>query len=297
MAVRCRSGRVHRTNYDSDARSSPTCSRAALTSCPFPPLTSAPEAQGDARDPHRQDPTAAGAASFYMNQATPELAQLGRARPQPVPGPAGAPRPLSGDRHRAAAARGGVETWTTCRSAYLLPSGINGYAPELDRRLPYDPAAARASLAGGRLSERLQGAAGRLGRQRPRRLLRVPGRHARRGRHPGRAGARAGMHGDKHPAREPHGRSPLREQHRHLALFRSTISRSVYHGVGNRSIYASGYSSPEIDALLDAIDGEMSTYVGLVQDTCKKWSQASRRPSTALRPARCSFADTDGATP
>ncbi len=31
---------------------------------------------------------------------------------------------------------------------------------------------------------------------------------------------------------------------------------------------------------------------GLVQDTCKKWSQASRRPSTALRPARRALLDT-----
>ena len=32
--------------------------------------------------------------------------------------------------------------------------------------------------------------------------------------------------------------------------------------------------------------------LGLVQDTCKKWSQASRRPSTALRPARYALLDT-----
>src|SRR4051812_12996779 len=30
---------------------------------------------------------------------------------------------------------------------------------------------------------------------------------------------------------------------------------------------------------------------GWVQDTCKKWSQASRRPSTALRPARLTLLD------
>jgi SRSO17 transposase len=33
-------------------------------------------------------------------------------------------------------------------------------------------------------------------------------------------------------------------------------------------------------------------FLGLVQDTCKKWSQALRRPSTALRPARHALLDT-----
>jgi hypothetical protein len=32
--------------------------------------------------------------------------------------------------------------------------------------------------------------------------------------------------------------------------------------------------------------------LGSVQDTCKKWSQASQCPSTALRPARLSLQDT-----
>ena len=140
-----------------------------------------------------------------------------------------------------------------------LPSGINGYDPELDRRLPYDPAAARASLAAAGYPN---GFKVRLDRWATSDLDAF---YTSLAAMLGEVGIRVEL------ARVQDAEMNTRLANRTADLYESGIGTSLYNsfdylevlyrGVGNRSIYASGYSSPEIDALLDAIDGEMSTYV------------------------------------
>ena len=81
-----------------------------------------------------------------MNQGTLGAAQRRHRRRKSLQGQAGPPGALSGDRHRRDPRR---TSWhgLAIPTGITVPPGVNGYAPELDQRLPYDPERAKALLA------------------------------------------------------------------------------------------------------------------------------------------------------
>jgi peptide/nickel transport system substrate-binding protein len=140
-----------------------------------------------------------------------------------------------------------------------LPPGINGYDSDLDQHLPYDLAAARALLADAGCPDGFKvrldspnGSGDDAFYAALSAMLGEVGIQVERGR-PSDAEISA------------------RIADRTIDLYVRGFSTSLYDGLdyletlyrsgGNRNVNASGYSNPELDALLDQIGTEMSTYV------------------------------------
>ena len=220
---------------------------------PFPPRVAARPLGASARHPHRQDPDAAGSQVLVMNHGAAELASSDVRGRNPFR-----------DRRVRRAVYQAIDIARLRRESdhaddvpigMPVPPGINGYDPELDRRLPptrRGPGVARR----GRLPGRLQGAAGRLGRQRPRRL------YASLVTMLGEVGIRVALARPTDAEKDTRigtARADLYDWGCGTSLYNSaTTSRSFYRS-GNRSPNASGYANPELDALLDTIGAELSS--------------------------------------